>query len=118
MGRDKALLPVPGREPRTFVAHLAWTLGQLCSELVLVVRDEAQAEIYRQQPLPPGVDIITDTIPGGGPLIGLYSGLAAIEASHALVIAVDMPFVEPELVKMLLAQPLDGRVYRPPDARS
>lgn len=113
MGKDKALLPVPGQEPKTFIAHLASTLSLLCSELVLVVRDAPQVEIYRQQPLPPGVAIITDSRPGGGPLIGLYSGLATIRASHALVCAVDMPFVQPELVAFLLSQPLDDSLVVP-----
>ena len=43
MGSDKALLPMPGREQVPFVAHLTELLTTLCSEVVLVTRDEEQA---------------------------------------------------------------------------
>jgi molybdopterin-guanine dinucleotide biosynthesis protein A len=45
--------------------------------------------------------------------MGLYSGLQAITTSHALVIAVDMPFVQPAVVRLLLSQPLDDALLVP-----
>jgi molybdopterin-guanine dinucleotide biosynthesis protein A len=109
MGRDKALLPVPGTEHKTFVEHLSAVLAAFCSEVVLVARDAEQASGYACS----GVRILTDEIPDVGPLMGLYSGLRAITASHALVIAVDMPFVQPAIVRLLLAQPLDDALLVP-----
>src|SRR5205085_2782262 len=48
-----------------------------------------------------------------GPLMGLYSGLSAMHAQRALVVAVDMPFVEPALLAFLLTQPLSEHIVIP-----
>jgi molybdopterin-guanine dinucleotide biosynthesis protein A len=39
-------------------------------------------------------------------LMGLYSGLSAINTERALVVAVDLPFVQPALLSFLLSLPL------------
>ena len=103
MGRDKASLPLPDNANTTFVAHLATLLAAQCSEVVLVVRNSVQAVLYKHL----GIAIITDETPDIGPLLGLYTGLHTIQASHGLVTAVDMPFVQPEMITFLLSQPLD-----------
>ncbi len=102
MGRDKALLSLPDNANVTFVEHLAALLTVQCSEVLLVVRDSVQATLYEHLKVPIGKDQIPDV----GPLMGLYTGLNAIQASHALVVAVDMPFVQPEMVSFLLSQRL------------
>ncbi len=102
MGRDKAFLPLPDDASTTFVEHLAALLAAQCSEVVLVVRNQEQATLYEHL----GIPIVTDEMPDVGPLMGLYTGLRNISASHALVMAVDMPFVQPEMVTFLLSQPL------------
>src|SRR5437879_1392945 len=109
MGRDKAHLPLPGNERITFVEYLTSLLGSQCSEVILVARDRAQAATY----MLPNVLIVTDKVPNVGPLMGLYSGLCAMQASHALVTAVDMPFVQPDMVAFLLAHPLDDALLVP-----
>jgi len=103
MGRDKALLPLPDDASTTFVEHLATLLAAQCSEVVLVVRNHEQATLYKHL----GVPIVTDETPDIGPLMGLYTGLCNISTAHALVTAVDMPFVQPEMIAFLLSQPLD-----------
>ena len=103
MGRDKALLPLPDDANTTFVQHLVTLLTVHCSEVVLVVRNDEQAALYKHLDIP----VVTDETPDVGPLMGLYTGLHAIQASHALVTAVDMPFVQPEMVAFLLSHPLD-----------
>ena len=102
MGRDKALLQLPGNQAVTFIEHLASLLIVSCAETLVVARDQAQAPGYAF----PGVHIIFDKTPDHGPLMGLYSGLSAIQTQHALVVAVDMPFVQPALLSFLLSQPL------------
>ena len=98
MGTDKALLPLPGKAPETFLARMASTLAPLCAEVLIVARDPAQfADVAF-----PGTRIVFDQKPGGGPLMGLYSGLNAMQSSTALVVAVDMPFVQPALLTFLL----------------
>jgi molybdenum cofactor guanylyltransferase len=109
MGSNKALLPLPGKERLTFVEHLVSTLAPLCAETILVARDAAGAANYAL----PGVQIVTDKVPDQGPLMGLYSGLSAIHAQRALVVAVDMPFIRPSLVTFLLSQPQSDSLLIP-----
>jgi len=109
MGRDKALLPLPGAEGMTFASHLASLLAPLCSDVVLVARDITHAD----KCVVAGVRVVADRIPGIGPLMGLYSGLCAIKSSHALVAAVDMPLLQPAVVSFLLSQPLDEALLVP-----
>lgn len=60
-----------------------------------------------KQPLPPSstgprVTVVTDVFPDGGPLGGIYTGLAASDSFHNLVVACDMPFLNlPSLEYML-----------------
>ena len=102
MGKNKALLPLPGNQAITFIEHLVFLLEEFCSETLIVARDKAQARDY----VFPDVRVTIDERPGIGPLMGLYSGLSAIHTTHALVIAVDLPCVQPALLSFLLSQPL------------
>nr|HET6901585.1 molybdenum cofactor guanylyltransferase [Ktedonobacteraceae bacterium] len=101
MGKDKALLSLPGHEQITFVDHLATLLATVGREVLLVARDATSALDYVSLA---NVRIVTDQVPDQGPLMGLYSGLSAMHpvATHALVVAVDMPFVQPALLSYLL----------------
>lgn len=101
MGRNKALLPLPDNAQITFVEHLATLLHRYCAEIVLVARDEQQADVYNTVPY---VQLITDQVADVGPLMGLYTGLSALSSSHALVTAVDMPFIQPGMIEFLLTQ--------------
>lgn len=110
MGQNKALLPAPGREQITFVEHLAALMLSRCTETLLVARDETSAVAYAMLA---GVRVVTDVVPGVGPLMGLYSGLRAASTSHALVLAVDMPFVQPAMLSYLLSLPRQGSIIVP-----
>ncbi len=98
MGTDKALLPLPGNPSESFLVYLVSTLTPLCAEVLVVARDQAQ---FAGVALP-DTPMVFDQKPGGGPLMGLYSGLSAMHSSAALVVAVDMPFVQPALLMFLL----------------
>lgn len=104
MGQDKAFLSLPGGQHTSFVEHLISVLASIGSgEVLLVARDETQALAYTSLR---DVRIVTDQISDYGPLMGLYSGLNAMHSTstRALVVAVDMPFVQPALVSYLLSQ--------------
>ncbi|HEY4384581.1 MAG TPA: molybdenum cofactor guanylyltransferase [Ktedonobacteraceae bacterium] len=113
MGRDKAFLSLPDDERRTaqlsFAEQLGTLLSSLCPEVIFVARDPAQCAGQNLS----GVCIVFDEVPDYGPLMGLYSGLRAMQTSHALVVAVDMPFVQPALLAFLLSQPLDEAILMP-----
>lgn len=113
MGTDKALLPTPAQTSRTFVEHLAGLLSAHCTEVLLVARDETSSQQYSsispQQPW----RLVYDQLPDQGPLMGLASGLRATTASHALVVAVDLPFVQPALLAWLGDFPLTDELIVP-----
>jgi molybdopterin-guanine dinucleotide biosynthesis protein A len=102
MGKNKALLPLPGNQAITFVEYLVSLLEEFCSETLIVASDQAHAREY----VFPNVRVTIDETPGIGPLMGLYSGLSAIQTTRALVVAVDLPFVKRALLSFLLSQPL------------
>src|SRR5712692_3434248 len=102
MGKNKALLSLPGNQAVTFVEYLASLLVKCCSETLIVARDKPCVTGYAF----PGVRVTFDETPGIGPLMGLYSGLSAITTERALVVAVDLPCIQPALLSFLLSQPL------------
>ena len=103
MGQDKALLPCPDNQQISFVERLATLLLSACREVILVVRDVNQAAVYTRH-VPPSVHIVTDKVPDTGPLMGLYSGLCVMRSSHALVTAVDTPFLQFSIISFLLSE--------------
>lgn len=112
MGKDKALLPFPGNEPLTFVEHIVALLVPVGREVILVAHDAQQAESYATLQ---HVRIVTDQEPNRGPLMGFYSGLSATHPSstRALVVAVDMPFIQPAMVTYLLSLATSDTIIMP-----
>jgi molybdenum cofactor guanylyltransferase len=109
MGSNKALLPHPSDASRTFLDHLVSILAPLCAETLVVARQPGQLEGRTF----PHARVIFDSRPDVGPLMGLYSGLSAMRASHALVVAVDMPHVQPDLLAFLLSRYEEDTVLVP-----
>lgn len=99
MGKNKALLPLPGNHSQTFIEYLVAAIAPYCAEVLVVARDQAQFANYTF--LPPA-RVVFDDIPDYGPLMGIKSGLRVTRTSSALVTAVDMPCVRPALLAFLL----------------
>ena len=113
MGRDKALLSLPGADTRPFVTRLADLLTPICAEVLLVARDPASGQQYASLAPQPGWRLVYDQVPDEGPLMGLASGLRATICSHALVVAVDLPCVQSALLAWLAAFPLTDELLIP-----
>jgi molybdopterin-guanine dinucleotide biosynthesis protein A len=96
MGSSKALLDWHG-EP--LVHRVARRLGEVCSPVVVVTAPGDEL------PLPPGAEAATDAAPGRGPLEGVAAGVEALgaRADRAFLAAVDLPLLDPALVRALLA---------------
>ncbi len=103
MGRNKALISLAGQP---LVSRVVEALQPLTSEILLVTNDPAA---YRFLNLP----MVPDEEPGQGPLMGLYSGLRAAPGDLALAIAVDMPFLSPDILGLLLSLASDVDVVIP-----
>jgi molybdopterin-guanine dinucleotide biosynthesis protein A len=91
MGTDKALLPFEG-EP--LVLRVARRLGRAASPVLL-------APGIRGRLGDLGYDEVGDEAKDAGALGGLVAGLAASPYPLLAVVAVDMPFVSPEVVGLL-----------------
>ncbi len=93
MGRDKALVEVDGIAMVRRVAESLAAAG--CSPVIAVGGDEAALGSM-------GMIVVADRFPGEGPLGGILSALDAT-GGPTLVVATDMPWLDPATVGLLLA---------------
>ena len=100
MGRDKALEPFAG-EP--LVRRALGRLRRVSERVVVVVNDEGRAGALMPH-LPSDAVFAVDEYPGKGSLGGIYSGLKAAGTEWAVFCACDMPFVNPEVYRLLLSK--------------
>ncbi len=96
MGRDKAAIEFAGA---TLLQRTVTAVAEVASEVVLVRAPG--------QPLPAvtascPIAVVEDAIEGQGPLHGMATGLAAAHGARCLVVGVDMPFLQPALLRLLL----------------
>jgi len=106
MGQDKRRLRLWGAHGPTLLAHTVALVATVCAEVIVVLPDP---EEWPDLP----VRLVPDVYPGAGPLGGLASGLAALVADRALLLACDMPLIQPDLLRAMLALPLDGDALVP-----
>lgn len=98
MNQDKRRLRLWGADGPTLLEHTLAVLTPLCDELIVVLNDP-HAWYHLQATL------VTDIVPGSGPAGGLYTGLLYTHAPSALVVAADMPFLNPRLLRYMLSYP-------------
>ncbi|MSP11662.1 MAG: molybdenum cofactor guanylyltransferase [Chloroflexi bacterium] len=91
MGRDKALIDFGGKP---LVRRIVDLLMPLSDDVILVTN---QFDPYNSWP----VRLIADVIPGKGSLGGIYSGLIAARYSKSIIVACDMPYLNPRLIVYL-----------------
>ena len=97
LGRDKAQEPVGGVP---LLQRVLQRLGEVTQRQVVVVNTPQRAASLD---LPPGAEAVVDRYPGAGPLGGIFTGLSACGAPWGLVTACDMPFLNVDLLRHLLA---------------
>lgn len=93
MGIEKAFLKMSGGE--TIIETILTKLAGLSEEIILVTNRPQRYEGL-------GVKLVTDIYPGKGSLGGMYTGLYTMSHSHGLVVACDMPFLKPPLLRYML----------------
>lgn len=91
MGSNKALLPYQGGR---FIEAIHRQIAELFEEVLVVTN---APELYgflscRKAP---------DLIPGMGALSGIHSGLVHSRTPHVFVVACDMPYLRPDLIRRL-----------------
>ncbi|MBI4234075.1 MAG: molybdenum cofactor guanylyltransferase [Chloroflexi bacterium] len=96
LGRDKAKERVGGQ---TLLERAVAALAQVAEEVIIVVASDQE----RGVPRGPRVRVAEDVHPGRGPVGGLHAGLLACRSPHAWAVACDMPFLNPRLLRSLMA---------------
>lgn len=102
MGRDKAAVVFDGE---TLLQRTVRAAAEVASELILVA---APGQTLPDVAAAGSVTIVHDAIAGEGPLYGMATGLAAATRTHCLVLGVDMPFLQPALLRLLVARLRDA----------
>ncbi len=108
MGRDKAFVEVGGRP---LIERVLERVQQVAEETIIVTNSPQQ---YAHLP----ARLVPDVVRGRGPLVGIYSGLQAARHDLAIVVACDMPFLKPDLLRFMLAESAEYDVVIPHTAVS
>jgi molybdopterin-guanine dinucleotide biosynthesis protein A len=92
MGKDKALLPVAGMP---MIEHVLRALRQSVERIIIVTNSPGAYASYDAL-------VVTDACEGRGPLTGIYSGLLHSRDEYNVVVACDMPFLNPQLLSYMI----------------
>jgi molybdopterin-guanine dinucleotide biosynthesis protein A len=91
LGRNKALEEIGGRR---LIERVIERLARLGNDIIVVTSSRSQLPDL-------GVKMVTDSYPGRGNLVGMYSGLKEVSSQHALVVGCDMPLLNVALLRHL-----------------
>jgi molybdopterin-guanine dinucleotide biosynthesis protein A len=92
MGVDKALLQLASKP---LIDH-AVSLAKSVANCVAIVGDPEKFSAFGT--------VIADVYPGRGPLAGIHAALTFTKADWNLMLAVDLPFLQPLFLKFMLAE--------------
>ena len=97
MGQDKALLPLdPGGPP--LLRIVLDRLAAVADDRFIVATDRPAYGDF-------GVPVYGDDVAGAGTLAGIATALRLARHDHCLVVACDMPFLNPSLLAWMAARP-------------
>ena len=96
MGQDKAFMQLGGR---TLLAHALELANSATGSAWIVGSAQKFAACG---------PVVEDIYPGQGPLAGIHAALAVTRTDLNLTVAVDMPFLQPDFLKYLVAQARAG----------
>ena len=102
-GRPKALMELGGRR---IIERVLAALTPVVDDVMLVTNTP---ELYAFLGLPMVADVYADH----GSLGGIYSGLKAASGDAAFTVACDMPFLHPDIVRLVVERAGQGDVVIP-----
>ena len=97
LGRDKALERIGDQ---TLIERVVGCVAPVSAEVIVVVASPPKAAAL---PLPAEVRVVSDRYPRCGSLGGILTGLSASREPWILLVACDMPFLDPRLMRRLMA---------------
>jgi len=98
LGIDKTLLELDGC---SVLDRILSSLRDIFPLILLVVHGGDSPLAAAENPR---VKVVTDFIPGKGPLVGIYTALQHSPAPYVFVMACDMPYPAPELIRCMLSE--------------
>ncbi|WP_121742106.1 molybdenum cofactor guanylyltransferase [Natronorubrum halophilum] len=98
---DKAVAELAGTP---MVRRVVDRIGPVVDDLVVNCREEQVPAIRDALEGGPDASFAVDPIPDRGPMAGIMTGLRETATEYALVVACDMPFVDPALVDHLFGR--------------
>ena len=104
MGTDKARLRLRPDGP-TLIELVLAAVRTVADDVTIIANDERLAGL--------NLPIIPDNFPNTGALGGIEAAVAHARHDHCLVVACDMPFLSPPLLRALAAVPRDYDVLAP-----
>lgn len=78
----------------TVIEHIIRSLDPFFNELIIITGAVEEYLDFR-------ISLVSDIIPGKGPLGGIYTGLSVSSNSTVFIVACDMPFVNMQLIKYM-----------------
>ena len=93
-GRDKVLEPVAGVR---LIERVVQVMRPLFAEVRIITNGRADLGDL-------GCALVPDLVPGLGAVGGLYTALKTLGTEYALVVACDMPCLNPELIRHLVGR--------------
>jgi molybdopterin-guanine dinucleotide biosynthesis protein A len=94
MRRDKAFVPLAGKP---MLQHIIDAVSTLKCPIRLIANDHNRYSIF-------GLPVHADLMPGTGALGGIYTAMMTCQTPSVLCLACDMPFVDPAVLRFLIAQ--------------
>jgi len=97
--RDKAVAELAGTP---MIRRVVDRLAPVVDEVVINCRaDQVEAIEAALSGFDPEPSFAVDRDPDAGPMAGIARGLEAVSAEYTVVVACDMPFVDPDVVRFL-----------------
>jgi len=111
IGGDKPFTELGGKNLVSYVLEAA---SKVSDEIVVVVGAD---RVERFETLLPDVHVAVDIASGGGPLIGVYSGLRRLRSEYAVALPCDSPFISETVLRYLIgkAEGVDAAIPRWPN---
>jgi len=102
-GEPKALLELAGKR---IVERVVDALSAVLDDLLVVTNTPERYEFLH-------LPMVADRYPDGGSLGGIFTGLEAAGGDAAFTVACDMPFLSPDVVRLVLARAGEADVVIP-----
>ena len=102
IGKNKAFIELPTGE--TILQHTINVLQEIFPEIIIVTNQSQDPEFGKDAYLKFNAQVVEDLIKESGPLGGIFTGLCYSVSKHNFVVACDMPFIKPALIRLLLEE--------------